>query len=225
MHILIVEDDPASLAAVCEAVEMFGHATTCVSSAEEALERFADTGADVVLSDWLLPGMHGPDLCREVRRNPNKPYAYFVLLTALSSREDLFSALEVGVDDYITKPFDLDDLGARLRVAQRAVEAHREREVLLRLEGVLLAGRTAQHELNNRLSLTVGYAELLATSQDLPPHLRMYAEEALRGTREAAEMLQRFAEIHRLEERHWGPQVGTTLDMDRSAAAPDTLIG
>jgi GAF domain-containing protein len=87
-----------------------------------------------------------------------------------------------------------------------------------RLEGALLAARTAQHEMNNRLALTVGYAELLATHPDLPPSLRPVVAEALRGAREAAEIVSRLRAISRLEETDWGPDSSSTIDLGRSTS-------
>lgn len=85
-----------------------------------------------------------------------------------------------------------------------------------RLEGPLLAARTAQHELSNQLALTVGHAELLTINPALPPELLDAASEALRGAEAAAATLQRLQRITRLEETDWGPQTKPTIDLGRS---------
>jgi HAMP domain-containing protein len=82
-----------------------------------------------------------------------------------------------------------------------------------RLEAVLLAARTAQHELNNRLALSRGYAELLSISPELPESLQEMTEEIVRGTAEAATVLATFQRVTRLKETSWGPDVGSTLDL------------
>lgn len=87
----------------------------------------------------------------------------------------------------------------------------RERD---RLAGVLLAARTAQHELNNRLSLTLGYAELLTTDPTLSDRTRSYAEEARRGAAEAGDVIKRLARLTRLEEARWDSDESSTLRVD-----------
>lgn len=85
-----------------------------------------------------------------------------------------------------------------------------------RLDGVLLAARTAEHELNNRLALAVGYAELLAADPRLPEELREIAREAQRGAFEASRVVDQMARTTRLAERTWGPDLAPTLDLERS---------
>lgn len=96
-------------------------------------------------------------------------------------------------------------------VRQSAAEAKAH---VARLEGVLLAARTAEHELNNRLALTVGYAELLSSDASLSDAQRSYAEEAHRGAREAAELVQRLNTLQHVSERHWGANTTTTLHLE-----------
>jgi GAF domain-containing protein len=84
-----------------------------------------------------------------------------------------------------------------------------------RLDGVLLAAHTAEHELNNRLALTVGWAELLARHPRLPPELLQPATEALRGSQEAATLVQQLLQITRIAETAWGPGI-TTIDLAQS---------
>ena len=85
-----------------------------------------------------------------------------------------------------------------------------------RLEGVLLAARTAEHELNNQLTLTVGYSELLAADPRLLPELAGFAEEIVRSAYGAAEALRVLRQVTHIEEQDFGPPVGTTLDLKRA---------
>lgn len=87
-----------------------------------------------------------------------------------------------------------------------------------RLEGALLAIRTAEHELNNRLALVVGYTELIAEDPALPPHLGSMAHEALGAAQSAASILESLQDLHQLQERNWGPDVGSTIDVAASLA-------
>jgi len=172
-----------------------------------------EEGADAIVADWRMPGLQGPELCRRVRAHAARPYTYFILLTALTDRAHVLAGREAGSDDYLTKPFDLDDLGLRLQVAERATSLHRHREELLRLEAVLIAARTMQHELNNRLSVTVGHADLLYHSPQLPLELRELALEALRGAEDSADVLKRLQGLTDLRTKDWGAGLAPTLDL------------
>ena len=101
----------------------------------------------------------------------------------------------------------------RLLAVHQALSAGLEQA---RLEGVLLAARTAQHELNNKLSLTTGYAEILSQDPSLPPHLREAARAVLEGANAAANVLSQLQRVTRLERKAWGPEVLPTLDLRRS---------
>src|SRR3954454_900990 len=85
-----------------------------------------------------------------------------------------------------------------------------------RLDGVLLAVRTLEHELNNKLTLTVGYTEIIGQADDLPPRLRPAANEAHRGAQDAARIVQQLQQVIHLEETEWGQEVGTTIDLNES---------
>lgn len=87
-----------------------------------------------------------------------------------------------------------------------------------RLDGVLLAVRTLEHELNNKLTLTVGYTEMIGIADDLPERLRPAASEAYRGAQDAARMVQQLQQVIQLKETEWGAQVGTTLNLRESTS-------
>ncbi len=119
MKILIVEDDLTSRLLLGATLKKLGHETTLTADGQQAWEAFAREPFPVVLSDWLMPVMDGLALCREIRKRPNAQYTNFILLTSLGGKENYLEAMEAGVDDFITKPYDEDQLGARLAVAAR----------------------------------------------------------------------------------------------------------
>ena len=85
-----------------------------------------------------------------------------------------------------------------------------------RLEGVLLAARTAQHELNNQLAVARGYAELLAGSPELPPHLHALAEEVMSAADDAAVIVRQLRSISSIREQQWNEPGDTTINLERS---------
>ncbi len=128
MKILVAEDDAVSLTILRRAVERLGHECLAARDGQEAWEIFrAESGVDAVISDWMMPGIDGLELCRRIRaaERDGRGYTYFVFLTALGDREHLLQGLEAGADDYLSKPLDRDELGMRLTSALRVTELHR----------------------------------------------------------------------------------------------------
>jgi hypothetical protein len=112
-------------------------------------------------------------------------------------------------------------IGALARAHEEAERAQTALQERARLEGALLAARTALHHLSNELALTVGYAELLAADPRLPSDLREAAAEAFRGAAEAATTLQKLQHVVRLEEVDYGAPSGRVIDLDRSIETRD----
>lgn len=123
--VLVVEDDAVSAMVVCRVLEDIGYRATLASDGNEALKLLDEHHFKVVVSDWMMPGMDGVELCQRVRQRKHS-YTYFILLTAKDQRQDRLSAFEAGVDDMLTKPLDRDDLIARLRVGQRIIKTEKE---------------------------------------------------------------------------------------------------
>jgi CheY-like chemotaxis protein len=365
IQILIAEDDPNVRSLVQHVVSDLGHAPSCATNGAEALDLYNSRGADVVVSDWMMPRMDGVELCRCVRSRQGAPYTYFILLTALDDSEHRLAGMQAGADDYLAKPFDLSDIEARLIAAERVTVVHRRREALLRLarrfaaetdagrllenllseaidlvggsagivtrwddenhilsavgastpvlegqqlrlgegasgraaeqrapvllrrgddstpdpvlvaadlestiavpllhegrlvgtlaigsssaakifnqddtellemlastaaaalvaleharlDGVLLAARTAQHELNNQLAVARGYAEMLVGSPDLPPHLMEMAEEVMNAADDAATIVRQMRTISHIHETDWSEPGESTINLVRS---------
>ena len=117
-RILLVEDDERIRSSMRLALEDEGYEVEEAGSGEEALDRFADLPADVVLIDLMLPGMDGFECCRALRRHSAVP---IIMVTARTDTHDVVAGLEAGADDYVTKPFVAKELGARIRALLRRV--------------------------------------------------------------------------------------------------------
>src|SRR3979411_3195546 len=124
MKVLVVEDGRTARMMLKSAVERLGHECVTAADGTEAWDRFLAEGADVIISDWLMPGIQGPDLCRMVRAKPG-PYTYFVLLTAFGDRSHALEGMQAGADDYLSKPLDVDDLHLRLIPAEAISSLHK----------------------------------------------------------------------------------------------------
>ncbi|HUF05845.1 MAG TPA: response regulator transcription factor, partial [Candidatus Binatia bacterium] len=123
MRILIADDDRASTMMLKGALERWGFEVIAAADGASAWERI--TGVDppaLAILDWMMPGLSGIELCRRIRSAPLPAPVYVILLTSRTGRQDLVAGLEAGADDYLTKPFDPDELRARIHVGQRTLE-------------------------------------------------------------------------------------------------------
>lgn len=135
MKVLVAEDDGTSRALLKGALGKLGYDVVDAVNGATAWAELRRTGARIVVSDWVMPDIDGLELCRRVRARKSAPYVYFILLTGKMLGPARYAeAMEQGVDDFLTKPLDLDALRVRLRVAERIVQLT---ERVRTLEGIL----------------------------------------------------------------------------------------
>src|SRR5262245_47401067 len=119
MNVLLVEDEAATRIMLSSVLTAQGHHVLEAEDGEHAWGIWQLSAPRVVVADWLMPEMDGLELCRRVRSAPGRAYTYFILLTSRSGVESFREAMQAGVDDFITKPPQPDELAARLGVAER----------------------------------------------------------------------------------------------------------
>ncbi|MET0975637.1 MAG: response regulator transcription factor [Leifsonia sp.] len=128
-RILLVEDEIALSEPLSFLLEREGYDVTVAADGRSALTEFDRTGADLILLDLMLPGLPGTEVCREIRQHSSVP---IIMLTAKDSEVDIVVGLELGADDYVTKPYSTRELLARIRAhLRRHVETDRRDENLL----------------------------------------------------------------------------------------------
>ncbi|MDQ3862599.1 MAG: response regulator, partial [Actinomycetota bacterium] len=172
MRILIAEDDTVSRTLLTKALEKLGHECLAVEDGKKAWELFQSTPeVDVVISDWMMPGIDGPELCRRVRTVNNGWYTFFIFLTALGDKQHLLEGMQAGADDYLAKPLDREQLQVRLIAASRVNSLHRQlneqKAELEKLNRELFAmsRRDPLSELGNRLRMREDLQTLGAQAQ------------------------------------------------------------
>ncbi len=121
MNILIADDDPVTLKLLASRLDAWGHTVHQAVDGNTAWETICGTPVDMVISDWMMPGMDGLELCRRIRERHESGYIYLILISAQDSKADIVRGLKSGVDDYITKPIDMDALHARVEIGARIV--------------------------------------------------------------------------------------------------------
>jgi two-component system, cell cycle response regulator len=125
-RILIAEDDPISRRMLQAFLAKWGYDVETAADGQEALAALEQPNApQLAVLDWMMPGLEGPQVCQKVRQLTDRPYTYILLLTARGQQDDLLRGLASGADDYLTKPFDSQELRARLRVGERILELER----------------------------------------------------------------------------------------------------
>jgi DNA-binding response OmpR family regulator len=123
VKVLIAEDDMVSRRLLEATLVKWGYEVVVTCDGTAAWDVFQSVNAPpLAILDWMMPGMDGTEVCRKVRRTPSPTPPYLILLTAKGRREDIVKGLRSGADDYVTKPFDREELRARVQVGLRIVE-------------------------------------------------------------------------------------------------------
>lgn len=134
MRILIADDDPIFLPLLAQELESLGYDVTVAANGTEAWELYQSFKPNIVLTDWVMPEMDGLELSRMIRAENRVEYTYIIFLTMLHGRGSFLEAMRAGADDFVNKPFDRDQLHARLKVGERILHLQRE---IKQLEGIL----------------------------------------------------------------------------------------
>ncbi len=163
-RILVVEDDLALLDGIRDVLELADYEVITATNGAEALSVMGKEPPDLVISDIMMPQMDGLQLCERVRQDFRWAMLPFIFLTAKSQKADVRQGMGVGADDYLTKPFEMEDLlsavASRLQRARSIKAETMERLAHLR-EDIL---RKLGHELRTPLTFIKGYTELLVES-------------------------------------------------------------
>jgi len=177
MNVLIADDDGVTRFLLSSILAKLGHDVREAENGRDALAAWEANHPSLVISDWMMPDLDGLELCRKIRAEKRSDFTYIILLTARSGKSHYLEAMQAGVDDFITKPFEKDELAARVHVAERILGLHenlrsantdlecRVRERTVELEEALNVKSQflsrASHELRTPMNHILGFAQLL----------------------------------------------------------------
>jgi len=134
MKTLVVEDDADTREMLTLLLQVEGYDVEQAANGRDAWNEFRKNSIGLVISDWLMPEGDGLELCRRIRAVERTQYPYVILISALKGKDNFLRAMSAGVDDFISKPFDVDELRAKLHVAERIVSLKARVKTL---EGIL----------------------------------------------------------------------------------------
>lgn len=219
-RILLIDDDQEVAEIVVRFLRSEGYDIQHVSSGRAGLEVIETENPDLLLLDVSLPDLNGYEICRRLRSNPRTEQLNVLMLTGRGSVDAKVTGLESGADDYLIKPFDPQELLARIQ-AQLRLKALRER--LVEMEKIATIGQmviTLSHEINNPLTAIVWHAELLhERMKSLPgvPHDVLTSLEAIdREAHRIRRVMVKLARVTRPVVKEYLP--GTSMiDIEESA--------
>jgi signal transduction histidine kinase len=212
MKVLIAEDDRVSRRLLQGLLEKWGYQVVSAPDGAEAWRRFQEDEFPLVISDWMMSEMDGLELIRRIRASQRPGYVYAILLTSLSQKKDIVQGMMAGADDFVTKPFDLEELRVRLQAGERVIRLERtlteQNRVLRETQAALIQSQNLAslgqlaagmaHEINNPLAFVMNnLAVLQRDALGVLDVLGVY-----RGAREGLERVDptRAAEAARREE-------------------------
>ncbi|NQT70299.1 MAG: response regulator [Desulfobacteraceae bacterium] len=162
MRILIAEDDSTSRRILEAVLAKWGYDVVSVVDGAEAWEKLQSVDAPrLAILDWMMPEMDGIEVCRRLRQMETTTPTHVILLTARGDKKDIIEGLDAGADDYIAKPFDNDELRARINVGRRIVELQAALAEKEKFQGVLEMAGAVCHEMNQPMQVVSGVSELL----------------------------------------------------------------
>jgi two-component system, NtrC family, sensor kinase len=152
MKILVADDDPVFQMLLTHMLTEWGYDVLVAADGNEAWKQVRSQGGPrLAIVDWVMPGLDGLEVCRRVRAERKNDYVYILLMTAKNKSSDLLTVMEAGADDYVTKPFDTEELRLRLRAGCRVLESEERYRVIAQTasDGIVTADETGRIQFAN----------------------------------------------------------------------------
>ncbi len=126
MKILVVDDEVVSRKKLKMLTQSLGYTTISASNGEDAWTLWQREKPQIVISDWIMPGMSGLDLCRKIRESSSDRYTFLIIVTVLDSKDSIITGMNAGADDYVTKPYNKEELRVRIKAFERIIQLQDE---------------------------------------------------------------------------------------------------
>ena len=196
MKILIAEDEPVSRTLLKTTLTKWGHeVVVCTDGAQAWRVLQGEDAPNLVILDWMMPELDGIQVCKSIREKMPDKLVYVLLLTTKGQKEDIITGLQAGADDYVTKPWEPDELQARLQVGTRIIELQEKFVESERLRALAQTAGAAAHEINQPLTVIMGNAELLMMTMDEDDPNRVQIETFRKAGKRISEIVTKMASI------------------------------
>ena len=164
LTVLVIEDHPDQRDLLAIVLQREGYRVVTASNGVEALEKLESENVQIALSDIMMPKMDGFELIKQVRSNPSLKSIYLILITARIQEGDRVRGLDLGADDYITKPFSFSELLARIRVGSRVVQYQQHLEYQTQVDSLtgLFNRRAFENKMNEEFERSKRYHNQLS---------------------------------------------------------------
>jgi len=212
-RILVVDDDEATSFILQKRLGHAGYEVILADSVDQALELLSKQKPDLVMSDVMMPGASGYDLCRRIRESGELRNIPVILVSARDQVDAIVEGLDAGADDYLAKPFNPDELLARVRSQLRIKELQ---DQLLAAEQMKVAGElagAAAHEINQPLTILMGYAEMLLPLVEGDPDLREKVRKIVQSAEEIAAAVKKIQQLRGYKTRPY-MESNRIIDLD-----------
>jgi len=196
MKVLIAEDEPVSRRLLESRLTMWGHEVITATDGNQAWDALQQPDAPkLAILDRMMPGLEGLEVCRKVRELPHGKLSYIIVLTTKGRKKDIVEGLEAGANDYITKPFDLEELRARFQVGMRVLDLQDRLIEAERNRVLMQAAGAAAHEINQPLTVVMGIADLMLFKIPSDAPERRNVETIRQEANRISEIVKKMAEI------------------------------
>ena len=187
MKILIVDDELVSRKKIDKLIQGLGYETLVATDGAEAWEIWKNENPRIVITDWIMPGIDGLDLCRKIREAEGSLYTYLIMVTSKKEVNDIVVSMDAGADDFITKPFVKEELAVRIRAGERILGFETRDIVIFSMANLAEALDRARRSLGT-LRQQLLESERLTTIGQLAAQLAHKLRNPLASIRAAAQL-------------------------------------
>lgn len=197
IKILVVDDDNYIRSFLQKRLTALGYEVHVAEDGKRGLDAAEKLHPHLIVSDWMMPEMDGTEFCKQIKKHPDLKYTYFILLTARDSAEDKIEGMELGADDFMTKPFNDKELVARINVGLRITALQQELSKYQHEKAITELAVTIGHEINNPLGIMMLTLQVMKKKLGTPraEELKQDIETTLANGNRVADIVKKLCSL------------------------------
>ncbi len=210
-RILLVDDDENALRVVSEKLRSEGMDVLIATGGQEGIDKAKQERPDLVITDLMMPEINGYAVARAIREDVSLVCTPIIMLTAQSQVDEVIKGLAMGADDYIVKPFGLQELLARVNALLRMRDFQIKSMEAERMKALLEMAGAAAHEINQPLTVIMGYADMIQKRMEKQDQFYEFVTSIYKNSLRISEIIKKLQSIRRYESK---PYIGNVNIMD-----------